>query len=304
MTTGFPHCICPTCADLSRENSFTLDKGVLRCPVGHTFDVAREGYVNLLPASGRKDAVHGDTPAMLRSRRHFLDRGHYQFLADAVTRACVEVLSSEPTQSSECALLDVGCGEGYYLDQIIRQQPALFPGPSDAGSGQPGPQLYGMDLARDAARMAAKRSPQLRIAVGNTMVRLPFATGSMTMVLNLFAPRSPREFARVLDPNGTLLVVIPASEHLQEIRQLVPLLPIEADKQAQVIDQLGSYFEMTGWQPVNAVLDFQPSDVRLLIGMTPNAWFVPDDRLSSIDDVDVLATQAKFILMQFRKNQR
>ena len=304
MTTGFPHCICPVCADLSRESSFTLDKGVLRCPSGHAFDVAREGYVNLLPARGGKDAVHGDTPAMLRSRRYFLDRGHYQFLADAVTRACAPVLSAATTEPSESALLDVGCGEGYYLDQMIRQQPALFAGPSDERSGQPGPQLYGMDLARDAARMAAKRNPQLRIAVGNTMVRLPFATGSMTMVLNLFAPRNPREFARVLETNGTLLVVIPASEHLQEIRQLVPLLPIEVDKQAHVTDQLSGYFEMLVCQSVNATLDLQPSDIRLLIGMTPNAWFVPDDKLSSIDDVDVLPTQAKFTLMQFRKNQR
>ena len=304
MTTGFPHCICPNCAELSRESSFILDKEVLRCPSGHAFDVAREGYVNLLPAKGRKDAVHGDTPAMLRSRRLFLDRGHYRFLADAVTRTCVDVLSAAPTQSSESALLDVGCGEGYYLDQLIRQHPALFPDPDDPGAAQRCRLLYGMDLARNAARMAAKRNRQLRIAVGNTMVRLPFASGSMAVVLNLFAPRNPREFARVLETNGTLVVVIPASEHLQEIRQLVPLLPIEADKQAQVIDQLGSGFQMTVCQPVSAVLDFQPLDVRLLIGMTPNAWFVPDDRLSSIDDVDVLATQAKFILMQFRKNQR
>jgi len=276
----------------------------LRCPAGHTFDVAREGYVNLSPASGRKDAVHGDTPGMLLSRRHFLDRGHYQFLADAVTRACVEVLSSEPTQSNECALLDVGCGEGYYLDQVIRQHPELFAGSGDSGSGEPGRVLFWLGRAREAARMAAKRNRQLRITVGNTMVRLPFATGSMAMVLNLFAPRNPREFARVLETNGALMVVIPASEHLQEIRQLVPLLPIEADKQAQVIDQLGGSFEMIVCQPVSATLVLQASDIRLLISMTPNAWFVPADRLSSIDDVDVLSTQARFTLMKFRKIQR
>lgn len=278
-----------------------LDHGVLRCPSGHTFDVAREGYVNLLPASGRRDAVHGDTKAMLRSRRDFLDRGHYRFLADALIHACVGVLSGSPTHSNEYALLDVGCGEGYYLDQLIRQRPERFDSSSEKGSGQSRLHLYGMDLARDAARLAAKRDPQLRITVGNTMVRLPFATGSMSIMLNLFAPRNPPEFSRVLKPDGMLIVVIPAPEHLQEIRQLVPLLPIEADKQAQVVDQLRGFFELTDHQPVNAVLQFQPADVRLLIAMTPNAWFVQDGSLSSIDDVDVLPTQARFILLQFRQ---
>ncbi len=245
--------------------------------------------------------MHGDTKAMLRSRRDFLDRGHYRFLADALIHACVGVLSGSPTHSNEYALLDVGCGEGYYLDQLIRQRPERFDSSSEKGSGQSRLHLYGMDLARDAARLAAKRDPQLRITVGNTMVRLPFATGSMSIMLNLFAPRNPPEFSRVLKPDGMLIVVIPAPEHLQEIRQLVPLLPIEADKQAQVVDQLRGFFELTDHQPVNAVLQFQPADVRLLIAMTPNAWFVQDGSLSSIDDVDVLPTQARFILLQFRQ---
>jgi len=268
---------------------------------GHTFDVAREGYVNLLPAGGRKDAVHGDTRAMLRSRRDFLGREHYRFLASALTGLCVDALATSTRAPGERAVLDVGCGEGYYLHQLQQALSNPMNGPMEPGAYQLTPILYGMDLARDAARLAAKRSSQLRITVGNTMVRLPFGTESINVLLNLFAPRNPREFARVLDAHGTLVVVIPAPGHLQEIRELVPLLPIGFDKEAHVIDQFREFFEPIDRQSVGASLQLQPADIRLLIGMTPNAWFVPEDRLSSLDGIEVLPTQARFILMQFRK---
>lgn len=304
MTAGFPLCICPVCAEVGRESSFLLAGGALRCDAGHTFDIAREGYVNLLPASGSKDAVHGDLPIMLRSRRDFLNRGHYQFLAEALSGVCVDVLSLLSARSNASALLDVGCGEGYYLNQLLHQIPLRFADRGETFVNQQLPDLYGLDLAREAARLAAKRNPQLRITVGNTMVRLPFATGSMSMLLSLFAPRNPQEFDRVLAADGTLVVVIPTPGHLHEIRQHVRLLPIEVDKATHVVDQLRGVFELTNSHSINTILQLEPVDVRLLIAMTPNAWFVPKDRLSAIDDIDVLPTQASFTLMQFRKVRR
>ncbi len=302
VSVEFRHCICPVCADevkgRATECGLSVEGRSLRCDAGHTFDIAREGYVNLLPASGRKDAVHGDTRAMLQSRREFLAREHYRFLAHALSGRCREALAASPRAPGERAVLDAGCGEGYYLHQLQQALAHGMGSPPERGADEPF--LYGMDLAREAARLAAKRSAQLRICVANTMVRLPYASGSITVLLNLFAPRNPQEFARVLDADGTAVVVIPAAGHLREIRELVPLLPIAADKESNVIEQLHEYFEPIDRQPVEAPLHLQPSDIRLLIAMTPNAWFVPERSLSSLDGLDALSTQARFIMLQFR----
>ena len=135
------HWRCPVC-----HLPLVLHQSTYSCSNQHSYDRAKEGYVNLLLAHRKKSADPGDTKAMLMSRRLFLEQGHYQPLALALAQ---HIQTANLTPQS--VLLDIGCGEGYYLQQIATQNPELT--------------IWGIDIARDAARMAAKRLPMMQFAV-------------------------------------------------------------------------------------------------------------------------------------------
>ena len=97
--------ICPVCGQpLGREEN------TFRCKTGHSFDRARSGYVNLLLSGGKHAKIPGDNKQMVLSRRAFLEKGFYRPMADALCRETAEELNG----LSSPAVLDAGCGEGYY----------------------------------------------------------------------------------------------------------------------------------------------------------------------------------------------
>src|SRR5581483_10720478 len=153
-----------------------------------TFDVAREGYVNLL----RKKQV-GDTREMLQARRSFLEDGFYQPLSDTLNALVDSYLREIPSPAN---VLDAGCGEGYYLGRLQRsldqKEQHCF---------------LGLDIAKDGIRMAAKRYQAASFVVANLKERLVIADQAIHVLLNIFAPRNPAEFARVMVPAGRLIVV-------------------------------------------------------------------------------------------------
>jgi 23S rRNA (guanine745-N1)-methyltransferase len=178
---------------------------------------------------------------MLRARRAFLSRGHFAPCSDAINRLVAShlVASTFPHRSDWRAIniLDVGCGEGYYLDRLrvhLRERldrPVI---------------CHGMDVAKGAAHLAAKRSPELHVTVADVTAKLPYSDGVFQALLNVFAPRNPSEFARVLTPGGFLVVVIPTQKHLREFRDVAPLLNIEQDKQQRVVERLSKRFAFAG----------------------------------------------------------
>src|ERR1700730_10081044 len=179
--------VCPVCHTGLRQ----VD-GALVCANTHSFDIAREGYINLLLQKRT-----GDAKEMLRARRNFLERGFYAPLADAVNELVRTHLQDVP---EPLHILDAGCGEGYYLDRL---QNALAP----LQSGY----YIGLDVSKEAIRMAAKRYRQLLFVVADVKQRLVLADGVIHAILNIFAPRNQSEFARVTSANGILIVVISAS---------------------------------------------------------------------------------------------
>lgn len=168
-----------------------------QCPHGHSFDVARQGYTNLLPVQHKKAKQPGDSKAMVRARQVFLQHGHYQPIAKALAQTLLP--SSTPLRC-----LDAGCGEGYYLRELAR----LHPGPL---------QLMGLDISKWAVLEAAKQCQHTTWVVASN-ANMPVASGSLDYVFCLFGFPVYEEFARVLKPGGRLVMVTPAAHHLHSLR--------------------------------------------------------------------------------------
>lgn len=194
---------CPVCADpLS-----TADRA-LACPRGHRFDVARQGYVNLL--TGKGSSFEGDTVEMVEAREDFLDSGHYAPLRTAVVGAALRH-GAEPS-----VVLDAGAGTGYYLRGLLDAAPDAFP--------------VALDVSKPALRRAARRVPEGVSLVWDVWRTLPIASGAVDVLLNVFAPRNVDEFLRVLSPTGCLVVVTPRPGHLAELASIGPLLSVPPQK--------------------------------------------------------------------------
>ena len=172
--------VCPICsAPLTREEHS------YRCPAGHSYDIAREGYVHLLPANKKHSANPGDDREMVAARTRFLDGGWYAPLQDALCRLVLAHTGNCP------AVLDAGCGEGYYTNGI-------FSTLQNAGKS---PHVAGVDLSKLALRKAARRTPGAEFAVAS-VYHLPVADRSIDLLVDCFAPLALEEYRRVLKPGG------------------------------------------------------------------------------------------------------
>jgi len=275
---------CPVCrAPLARAGD------VLACASGHSFDVAREGYVNLLPTQHRTRGIGGDTAPMLQARRRFLEAGHYRPLLDLLAeKVAVGLGESSATDSS--VVLEVGSGEGYYVAGVAE---AL------ARSGA-GVEFLGMDVAKAAAKTAAKRYSDVTFFVGDVNKRIYLCDASVDVLLDVFAPRNPLEFARVLRGEGTLLVTIPGDAHLASLRSALGLLEIQEDKEAKVLARLEGTFRLAGRSELCYELALSPAEVADLVAMGPNQW-----HRGATGDGEALApmvTEASFIVLTLVPN--
>ncbi|HET9110043.1 MAG TPA: methyltransferase domain-containing protein, partial [Ktedonobacterales bacterium] len=231
------------------------------CPAGHSFDRARQGYVNLL----RPTRLRGDTVEMLRARRRFLDGGWYAPLAEALSEEVgawlAEAGAGLPPEAR--TLLDAGCGEGYYLSHLAD---ALAPAFTSGGW-----RLYGLDLAKDAVRMAAGRSRAATWLVASSKDRLPFGDAGVGALLTIFAPRHADEFARVIAPGGLLLVVTPTGEHLAQARAALPwLLAPEPTKDARLRATLEPAFTLAEERAVRYTVSLDGAALADLALMAPH----------------------------------
>ena len=267
---------CPIC-----HNPLEQDNKSLKCSHSHSFDISSEGYVNLL-----RKKLPGDTKEMLVARRAFLEQGHYQPLSDLIN----ELISTHlPSSTSALNILDAGCGEGYYL---ARLQQFLLARNYSA-------QCIGLDISKEAIKMAARRYKQACFVVANIKERLVFVDAAMQVVLNIFAPRSPAEFARVLVPGGLLLVVIPASDHLLELRSQLHLLNIEEDKEQKVVAQFSPFFDFVTSSPLSYTLEFDHKEIMQAVMMTPNYWHLSQEIRERVEKMDMIETVVCFYCLMF-----
>jgi SAM-dependent methyltransferase len=277
--------VCPVCSGPLAEAGRAL-----RCRRGHSFDVSREGYINLL--AGRRRRVHGDTKEMLRARRAFLDRGHYAPLVAAIEERARRHLAGAGRRhdgSRPACVAEAGCGEGTYVGRV---QQTL-------GTAR----CFGVDVSKEAARLAAKRHRNVRFLVADVNERMPFADGSICLLLDVFAPRNGREFGRVLAPGGSLLVAIPAPDHLAELREALGMLGMEERKQQRLVETLASTFEPVGDERIAHEMDLDGTDVENLVRMTPSAWHATPETWERARAIGRVRTAASFALVEFRRQE-
>ncbi|MFF3115336.1 putative RNA methyltransferase [Kitasatospora sp. NPDC057904] len=248
-----PYLACPHCAQPLARHERSL-----RCPAGHSHDLAKQGYVSLL--AGDAHTGTGDTADMVAARADFLAAGHYGPIADALAEAAA---SADP----EGLVADLGAGTGHYLAHVL-----------DALPGRPGAAL---DISKYALRRAAKAHPRIGAVVCDAWRPLPLLDGSAGLMLNVFAPRNGPEIRRVLRPGGTLLLVSPTPRHLRELVAALGLLSVDEDKQRRIDEKLGPYLTPEGRREVEFTLRLGPQDVRTVVGMGPSAWHTDPERLAA-----------------------
>ncbi|MFI9603472.1 putative RNA methyltransferase [Streptomyces sp. NPDC052043] len=236
---------CPTC----RTRHLHPDRGALRCPAGHTFDIARHGYAGLLTGAR---ATSGDDAAMVRARDRFLATGRYAPIRRAVAHLAAD---SAPQRGT---VVDVGCGTGYYLAGVLDQLP--------------GARGLGLDTSVRALRSAARAHERAAAATWDVFRPFPLADQVADVVLDVFAPRNPAEFCRVLRPAGRLIVARPTARHLAELRGRVPaMVSIDPLKEQRLHQALDPYFEAVVTERVEYSMALVGLEALDLVGMTPSA---------------------------------
>lgn len=257
--------ICPVCGE-----KLSLEKTRALCPRGHSFDRAREGYFNLLLKQSTHS--HGDDKKMLLDRRLFLEKGYYSPLLEALQSLCLELFPEKG------ALVDAGCGEGYYTQGVfsfLRERGVSLSG-------------FAFDVSRDAVKMTARRFGEEDISFVATSFHIPLASESADGILSLFSPYTEKEFLRVLKPGGFLIRAFPRRDHLYELKRAVYENPLLNLRQAEI----GEDFRVIREVQVEKMLSLTcREDILALFGMTPYAHKTSPEDLAKLSALTSLSTK-------------
>ncbi len=258
--------VCPVCG-----GKFTAESHCLRCQTGHSFDIAKRGYVNLLM---KQHAGSGDDAIMVRARREFLNSGRYLPLRNAISAILAENLPNDGV------FLDAGCGEGWYAEGF---RDAL-----------PNAKILGVDISKEAVDHAARR-PGMGFAVGSVF-RLPIADHSVDAVVSVFSPFCASEFERVLKPGGKAVAVVPLPRHLFALKAAVYEHPYENDDVRPDAGNLKQISEKT----VKFVMKLQKNEeIASLFAMTPYYYKTADSDREKLQKVETLDVEAEFLIITY-----
>jgi 23S rRNA (guanine745-N1)-methyltransferase len=281
---------CPVC-----RNPLLNSADGYQCSNNHTFDAAREGYVNVLLSHKKNSKEPGDSKEMIRSRRRFLDLGLYDRVSDGINEA---VAGNLPGAGEEQAfnILDAGCGEGFYLKRF-KEFLAKRPGTRVSV------QYYGVDISKFAVRQAAKRDRTTDWFVAS-IIDLPFAQSSLDMVLNVFSPAVLPEFSRVLRETGGLLIVSPGPRHLNGLREII--YPNAREHAPSTIsEEAKQLFTLSAETRINYQIELTDSPAIMdLLAMTPYFWNIDLKTKARVEALDRLALDVDVEIRTFKKRRQ
>ena len=275
---------CPSCGQALTLNAESQPK-TYSCSNRHSFDVAREGYLNLLLAQHKRSRNPGDSDDMIRSRQRFLSAGYYSLLSDAIVS---QVANS--ANGFNQTLIDLGCGEGHYLQQL--RDASLNDPKSDSKSASPDLKLLGIDISKFAVRLAAKRKMGARLVVDSAF-NIPLFENRLDTAISVFSPISCEETARILKPGGTLIMVGPGEEHLSGLTKLiydktVPHAGNPLDATAQ--------FTLQESIEIKRDISVEGSDILDLLTMTPYYWQARPEQQEKLAKLEKLETPIHFYI--------
>ncbi len=269
--------ICPIC-----HTALTLHDKAYVCHHRHSYDVAKEGYVNLHVVQHKNSHHAGDTAMSVQARRRFLSQGFYEPLRQAITQIIHDL--------SPTSVLDIGCGEGYYTS-ILTNQTRL---------------VVGLDIAKTAIVSAAKTykkqdtTKNITWVVGTGAI-LPIADGSMDVCTSFFSPLPKQEMLRVLSTQGHLLIATPAPHHLYALREEL-FDAVTLHHPAKFIRELSPEFRLVREWQIDAPLDLDHQSLSDLIDMTPYAYKAKLDKKATLKARRSFHVVASFCLYLFKKS--
>ena len=264
---------CPCCgAPLQREEK------QYRCPKGHSFDLAKAGYVNLLLPNQKGSKDPGDSKEMCRARQEFFAGDYYRCLKERLAQRVVEL--AEGWESPR--VLDVGCGQGYYTQ-------AMYEALTQAGKQ---PQMAGVDISKFALHYGAKNCRQVEYGVASGF-HLPVADGGAQVVTDVFAPLCWPEFLRVIPKGGYLVLAVPGKDHLWGLKQAVYDKPYQNEEKE--FSQEG--FTLISREKVEDTITIRrPEDILALFHMTPYCWKTGKEGVARVEVMQELCTKVDFEL--------
>jgi len=296
--------ICPVCAE-----PLQLEDQTYRCSNAHSFDLAKEGYINLLLSHQRKSKNPGDDKAMIQARRRFFDSGAFEPLAKLV---------ADTFPKRAVTAIDCGCGEGSFLGALIKKAITSLRSGSVGdlrGRHSPSPpvtseqigraslseradQFFGVDISKEAIRCAAKRYKDATWIVANGMRELPFADESLDVILSVLAPRNIKEFARILKPSGQLILGVPGPNHLIELRTLLHANASDFEEKAdEASAKCAPQFAETTRKPLSYEITLETKQITDLIQMTPIFWNSGPEAKAEVQRLGELTVTISFALL-------
>ena len=274
MTDNISAFCCPVCGGEMQKEEKTL-----RCCLGHCYDYAKSGYVNLLMS--QQGRLHGDDRPMVRARTAFLTAGYYRPLLEAVAEEVMPHLPKAPQ------VFDAGCGEGWYTEELHTYL-------HKRGFR---PQSVGVDISRDALTAAAKRNFDGEFAVAS-LYRVPLKDQWADLILNVFAPDCIEEFARILKPDGIYVKVIPLEDHLLELKQAVYDSVYENEVKIPQYDD----FTLLSKLELRYTLRLPDTEtVKNLFSMTPYARKTSPKDVEKLESLNALDTTASFAVLLYQR---
>ena len=257
---------CPVCGGV-----LSFGEKTAACPRKHSFDLAREGYINLL-RSGKSGERMGDSKESARSRRNFLGKGYYCVLRDALTELFADRRGT---------VLDICCGEGYYTS-ALGENPELH--------------VYGFDLSKEMVRLAARRGGATCFVAN--LSSIPVADGSFDWATHLFAPFHEQEFCRVLRSGGRLYSVIPGRRHLWALKETLYEEPYENDEALPDTAVL----KLNGTKRIYSEITLASSeDIEEVFRMTPYYYHTSQQDRGKLERLTSLRTEIEFIIGEYEK---
>ena len=262
--------ICPVCGEQLNK----ADRTYL-CPNRHSFDIARQGHVNLLVVQQKHSLNPGDTREQVLSRRAFLEEGHYAPI-------CQTLIDTAKSLGITGPILDVGCGEGYYSSRL-----------ADAL----GAELTGLDISKEAVRCAAAKYKG-NLWMCATAAHIPVEDGAAQLVTSLFALTLPEEFSRVLCEKGYYFQVLAAQDHLLGLKSII--YPELKFKEKDSVPELPG-FTLVKSVPIRFSFTLEGEQIQNLFSMTPHVFRIGKEGAENLRKTETLTDTASCVLNIYRK---